>query len=375
MPVPEIDIRVVEGERDLHRFVLFPWQIYSGDPNWVPPLIGETKKMLNPSKHPFFLHADVALFLAWRSGKPVGRIAAIVNRNHNLIADEKTGFFGFFESVDDPVVAGTLLETASRWVADRGMDRLRGPASFSTNEECAMLVDGFDSPPCVMMPYNPRYYPALLEGAGFVKAKDIYAFFLETNEIPDRILRIADEIARRENVIVRSLDMRRFSSEVDRFRILYNNAWEKNWGFVPMTDEEIAHMAVSLKPVVDPDFIIFLEKEGQTIGCALALPDVNQALRHVNGRLFPFGLLKILYHARRIRRIRVLALGLLREHRGKGLDILLYLQLFKNGFRKSYHQGEFSWVLEDNIAMCRPLERIGAKLYKTYRFYERPARR
>ncbi len=374
MPIPEVEIVPVQGERDLHRFVLLPWRIYRGDPNWVAPLIGDTKNVLRPAKNPFFKHADVSLFLARREGRPAGRIAAIVNRNHNEFAGEKTAFFGFFESIDDPTVAGALLEAAARFGAERGMERLRGPASFSTNDECAMLVEGFDSPPCVMMPYNPRYYPKLMEAAGLAKVKDLVAYHMKSDTIPERLARFGEEIARRENVAVRSFNMKRFDDEIDRFRVVYNQAWERNWGFVPMTDEEISHMAKSLKPAVDPDLVLFIEKDGEPIGFALALPDVNQAIRHANGRLFPLGLLKILYHARKIRKIRVLVLGILKEYRGKGLDVLLYLQLFRNGYRKKYNEGEFSWILEDNAAIRRPLERFGAQVYKTYRFYERSLR-
>lgn len=372
MPIPQVQISQVKGEKDLHRFVLFPWKLYRGDRNWIPPLIGDTKNMLRPAKHPFHQHADVALFLARRDADLAGRIAAIVNHRHNEFHEEKTGFFGFFESIDDPTVSGALLETAARWVGERGMDRLRGPASFSTNEECAMLVDGFDSPPYLMMPYNPPYYPHLLEAAGFTKAKDLVAYHYLHDAIPDRLLRAADGIARRENVSVRSINLRRFQDEIERFTAVYNQAWEKNWGFVPMTNEEIAHMAKELRPAVNPDLILFLEKDSQPIGFAMGLPDMNQALRHANGRLFPFGLLKILYHARKIRMARVLVLGILKEYRGKGLDILLYIQLIKNAVRHGFHGGEFSWILEENTAIRRPLEKLGGKVYKTYRFYERP---
>ncbi|MDM7914798.1 MAG: N-acetyltransferase [Candidatus Eisenbacteria bacterium] len=372
MPVPDVHIRAITGGSDLHRFVTFPWRIYRDDPYWVPPLIGDTKKMLTPGKHPFHEHGEVALWMAYRDGEPVGRIAGIVNRAHNEFQGEQTAFFGFFDSIDDPLVSGALLETAARWAKERGMLTLRGPANFSTNEECAMLVDGFDSSPCVMMPYNPAYYPALLEKAGFAKAKDLVAYLLRDEGVPERLLRLSEEIRRRENVEIRSLDKKRFGEEVDRFSKVYNQAWERNWGFVPMTEHEIAHMAKELKAAVDPEMILFLEKEGEPIGFAMALPDLNQALRHANGRLFPFGLLKILYHARKIHKVRVLILGILEAHRGRGLDVLLYLQLFKNGTRRGYHEGEFSWILEDNVAIRRPLERIGAKVYKTYRFYERP---
>lgn len=372
MPIPQVQISPVEGEADLHRFVRLPWKLYRGDDNWIPPLIGETKKILRPGKHPFHRHAEVALFLALRDAEVVGRIAAIVNHRHNEFHEEKTGFFGFFESIDDPAVSGALLETAARWAGERRMDRLRGPANFSTNEECAMLVNGFDSPPYVMMPYNPRYYPRLVEAAGFTKAQDLVAYHYTHDAIPDRLLRAADGIARRENVSVRSINLRRFQDEIERFTAVYNRAWERNWGFVPMTEEEIVHMAKALRAAVNPDLILFLEKDSEPIGFAMALPDMNQAIRHANGRLFPLGLLKILYHARKIRTARVLVLGILKEHRGKGLDILLYIQLIKNGLRHGFRGGEFSWILEDNTAIRRPLERLGASAYKTYRFYERP---
>jgi hypothetical protein len=372
MPIPNVEISAVRGKRDIDRFVMLPWKIYDGDPNWVPPLIGDMKAMLDPRKNPFHRHAEVELFLASRHGEPVGRIAGIVNHRHNEFHEEKTGFFGFFESIDDPAVSGALVEAAHRWVAERGMDRLRGPASFSTNEECALLIDGFDSTPAIMMPYNPRYYAGLLEAAGLVKAKDLVAYYLHESALQmDRLEKFADAIRRKESVTIRKIDKKHLNEEVDRFRTVYNQAWEKNWGFVPMTDEEIVHMAKSLKPVIDPEIVLFLEKEGAPIGFALALPDVNQAVRHANGRLFPFGLIKILYHARRIHKIRVLVLGLLQEYRGRGLDILLYLTLTRNGMNKGYNEGEFSWILEDNAAIRRPLERIGARVYKTYRFYER----
>ncbi len=372
MPIPQIQVRPVSGRKDLHRFVMFPWSIYRDDPNWVPPLIADVKKMFQPEKHPFHQHAEVEPFLAFREGNLVGRIAAIVNHRHNEFHDEKTGFFGFFESINDPLVSGALLEKAAAWVTERGMERIRGPANFSTNEECAMLVDGFDAAPYIMMPYNPSYYPKLIEAAGFAKVKDLIAYHWNHEEIPDQWTRLAERIIEREGVTVRSLDMKSYSDEILRFREVYNQAWERNWGFVPMTDAEIVHMAKELKPAINPDLVLFLERETKPIGFALSLPDANQALRHANGRLFPFGLLKILYYARKIRSARVLVLGILEEYRGKGLDILLYLQLIRNGARHGIREGEFSWILEDNDAIRRPMEKLGGKVYKTYRFYERP---
>lgn len=255
------------------------------------------------------------------------------------------------------------------------MERLRGPASFSTNEECAMLIEGFDSPPAVMMPYNPRYYPALVEAAGFTKAKDLLAYHAHSSQMDMRHLeRFSDAVLKREGATLRTLEKKRIFEEVDRFRSVYNRAWERNWGFVPMTDSEIDHMARSLKPVIEPGLVLFLERDGETIGFALALPDVNAAVKHANGRMFPFGLLKILYYSRKIALARVLVLGILKEHRGRGLDIPIYLALVRNAAKKGMHSGEMSWILEDNTAIRRPLERFGAKVYKRYRFYERPIR-
>jgi GNAT superfamily N-acetyltransferase len=370
-PIPTICIEEVRSKRDLDSFVKLPWKIYKGDPNWVPPLIGDLKKFLSRDHNPFFLHSDAAYFLARKNGEAVGRIAAIENKNHNVFAGETTAFFGFFESVDDPLVASALLERVAEWARARGLDRLRGPACFSTNDECAMLIDGFDGRPSVMMPYNPPYYPLLMEKAGFMKVKDLVAYHLNADTVPSRMIRLGEEIGKRESVTVRPIDMRHYREDVDRFREVYNNAWERNWGFVPMTDEEIDHMAKTLKPAVDPQLVLYMEKDGKTIGFALALPDVNQAVQHANGRLFPLGLIKILYHARKIRKVRVLVLGLLKEYRGRGLDVLLYVQLYRNGLRRNYNEGEFSWILEDNVAIRRPLEKLGARVYRTYRFYER----
>lgn len=375
MPIPQIEIRPVAGKKDLNRFVLLPWKIYAGDRSWVPPLIGDTKAMLTPGRHPFHEHAETALFLAWSGGEPVGRIAAVVNHRHNDFQGEKTGFFGFFETINEPAVSAALLETAGRWVAERGMDRLRGPANFSTNEECAMLIEGFDSPPVVMMPYNPPYYPALVEAAGFAKVKDLLAYHAHSSAMEmEHLKRFANATLDREGATLRTLEKRRIFQEVNRFRSVYNQAWERNWGFVPMTDAEIDHMARSLKPVIEPGLVLFVEKQGETIGFALALPDVNIALKHANGRLFPFGLLKILYYSRKIDLARVLVLGILKEYRGRGLDIPMYLALVRNAAKKGMHAGEMSWILEDNFAIRRPLERFGARVYKRYRFYERSVR-
>lgn len=380
MPLPDLVVEPVRGKRDLKTFVTFPWKVYARDPNWVPPLIGPMMKMLDRDHHPFHQHAEVEYFLARRrgdrngarAGEAVGRIAAIVNHAHNEFHEEKTGFFGFFESLPDPEVPSLLLESAAGWLRKRGMTVMRGPANFSSNEDWGLLVDGFDRPPMVMMPYNPRAYSEFFERYGLRRVKDLVAYYMTEDMLPERLPKMRERLERSSQVQVRSLDKKHFDAEVERIRDLYNAAWEKNWGFVPMTHAEIDHMASELKTVVDPDLVVFAEREGKAIGFALALPDVNQAVKKANGRLFPFGLLKILLESRRIRAIRVLTLGVLKEYRGKGADILMYMSLYQNGTRKGYRAGEFSWILEDNAPMRRALDAIGAEVYKTYRLYDLP---
>lgn len=359
----------VGGRRDLHRFVTFPWQVYRNDPHWVPPLIGETKKTL--AKHPFLEHGDVEYYLALRDGKIAGRIAFILNYLHNQEHEEQAAFFGFFDVLPDHEAAAALFTKVQERARQTGMAVIRGPASFSSNEEWGLLVDGFDSSPAVMMPYNPPRYVELLESLGFSKAKDILAYFLDNPEPPERVVRVAEKMAARKGVIVRNLNTKRMSEEVGKVRDVYNRAWEKNWGFVPMTDAEIEHMAKELKPIVKPELALIAEKDGEPVGFALALPDYNAAVRHANGRLFPFGLLKILWHARRINTLRVLTLGLVPEYRRTGIDQLFYLRLFQGGAKLGINRGELSWILEDNHSMRQALEKIGCRLYKTYRIYEK----
>lgn len=363
----------VTTAKDLDAFARLPWKIYRGDPNWVAPLLGDFKKLFDTARHPFHQHSEVQPFLARRNGEVVGRVAAIWNRNHQRFHGEDTGFFGFFESIDDREVAAALIDRAQAWLKERGLSTLRGPASFSSNEEWALLIDGFDGPPKVMMTYNPRYYMGLLESCGFNKAKDVVAYYLDCNVPPERLVRGAGLATRRNpDVTLRGLNMKSFSSELAIVRRIYNEAWEKNWGFVPMTDAEIDHMAKELKPVIDPDLVLFAEKAGRPIAFSLVLPDLNEALRHANGRLFPFGLIKLLWYARRIHTLRVLTLGITPEHRHTGVDALLYLEIFRRGARKGFTAGEFSWMLEDNLAIRKPMENLGARVYRTYRLYERP---
>jgi GNAT superfamily N-acetyltransferase len=333
--------------------------------------------LLSRTKNPFFEHAQAEYFIAERDGVVVGRIAAISNRLHNETHGDRVGFFGFFESIDDQAVADALLATAADWCRALGHDVLRGPASFSVNDECGLLVDGFDSPPTLMMPHNPRYYIALLERAGFTKAKDLWVYQGGSEKryvpVPERLARATELIRQRQAITLRALNMKNFEGEVERIKELYNSAWEKNWGFVPMTEHEIDHLAEQFKPVVIPELVPMAEKDGKLIGFGIALPDLNVVFRkNRSGRLFPM-ILKLLWalKAKRIRRARILLLGVLPEHQGKGIDAMLYHWIWTKSGERGIYWGEAGWILEDNPAMNAGLEKMTFRVYKTYRLYDR----
>lgn len=332
-------------------------------------------ELLDPQRHPFHRHAEVELFLARapRAGsgeRVVGRIAAIDNHLHNEVHGERVGFFGFFECERDPNAAAALFDAAGAWLRERRLSVMRGPASFSLNEEAGLLVRGFDRPPVVLMPYNPPWYAELIEGYGFRKAKDLLAHWRGHADQPERLVRMAEALAKRNKVVVRGMDKRRYWAEVARIRSIYNSAWERNWGFVPMTEAEFMHLAKKMKRVVDPDLVAFAEVDGALAGFALGLPDLNRALKHAHGRLWPLGWLKVLRHARGIDTFRVLTLGVLEEHRRTGAAEMMYLYLLRTGPPKGITKGEFSWILEDNAAMIAGLEKLGTELYKVYRLYD-----
>jgi hypothetical protein len=367
-----VRVHAVASARDLARFVELPWRLYRGDSAWVPPLRRDVRARFDRAKEPFYEHGDAQPFLALESERAVGRIAAVVNSAHNDFHRDRVGFFGFFECEDDPAAARALFDAAASWVGERGMTALRGPASFSMNDECGSLTSGFEDPPTILMPYNPAYHARLYEAAGFSKAKDLFAYWIDAREAPERMERVAAAARARNGLSVRSARMKTFDREVDEIWRIYNDAWQRNWGFVPMSRGEMTHMARELRPVVDPELLLFAETGGEAIAFALALPDWNQALRHANGRLLPLGWLKIWWHSRRIRRARVITLGVVEGHRSSGADVVLFHELLLRGRRKGLIGGELSWVLEDNVPMRRPIERAGGRIYKSYRIYERP---
>jgi GNAT superfamily N-acetyltransferase len=364
-------VPVTDG-RGLDRFIAFPYALHRDDPLWVPPLRRDVRTILSPKKNPFFQHAQLQAFLALRDGRVVGRIAAIQNDEHQKVHGDRVGFYGFFDSVDDQDVAHALFDAAAAWLRGRGFDTMRGPMNPSINDECGLLVDGFDTPPVILMTHNPRYYIPLHERYGFVKAQDMVAAEGSGQGPPERYVRAAKLVAERKGVTLRPVDMKRFHEEVALVKDLFNRAWEQNWGFVPMTDAELDFLATQLKPIIIPDMVCIAEAKGQVIGFAIAIPDMNFPLRHVrDGRLFPFGLFKILWHQRKNYRARIPLLGTIKEWRGRGVDALMYHWIWTHSVAHGYWWGEGGWLLENNYAIINGLTSLGFRVYKTYRIYDK----
>jgi len=372
-----IRVRTARSRRERLEFIRMVWDLYKDDPNWVPPIEMDRMRLIDTAKNPFYKHARVELFIAEKEGKVVGRIGAVVNDTHNRIHDDKVGFFGFFESIDDQDVANTLFNAAGFWLREQGITVMRGPISPSMNDEIGLLVEGFDSPAIFQMPYNPSYYPRLIENAGFSKARDLFAYNVEYPQcLTDKIVRVTDMVKARGRATVRSLSMKRFADEVERIKKVYNEAWQPNWGFVPMTDEEMNMMAYELKQVIDPDLVLFAEKDGETAGFALAVPDINQALKlgtpiPPGAKNLPTAIMNVMMKKKQITQLRIIILGILPKYHNQGIDALLYREIMERATRKGIRRGEASWVLEDNIMMNRAAELMNATPYKRYRIFER----
>lgn len=362
-------------KKQLRKFIDFPHDLYAHDPNYVPMLFIEQEALLNPKKSPFFKHSTAAYFLALRDGKIAGRIAAVLNRNHIAYTGRQEGFFGFFDVINNQEVADTLLDTATQWLREQGMTKVIGPANFSTNETCGLLVENFDEPPFIMNTYNAPYYMQLLEHYGFTKQVDLLCYELVDSDLPYDVMEFADKLEQRlagRGVTIRQIDMKNFKRELDSFLPVYNASWSENTGFVPMTPDEVRQIAKDLKPVIDPDFVYFAEKDGKIIGVALSIPNINEIqIKMKRGRLFPFGIFKLLFGLKKIKSIRILALGTLKEYRRLGVDVIFYVRTIRTGLRKGIPRGEASWILENNDMMNRALEHIHGKVYRKYRLYEK----
>ncbi len=372
-----VTVRQVDTGADRRKFVRVPWSVYRDDPRWVPPLRADVLDTIDPRKNPFFEHGDVALFLAERgTGEAVGRISAHTNRLHNEYHKDKTGFFGFFECIDDERASAALLEAAENWLAKQGCDRVLGPESFSTNEEVGMLVEEREGPPMIMCPYNPPHYPRLMEASGYHKAKDLYGWFYEVGEIPEEPLKIAGAVERHPGVSVRQADPAHLERDIHIVREIFNAAWSENWGYVPWTDREVEHGAKQMKMIIAPEITAIAEVEGKPAGFMVALPNVNEAIKDLDGRLFPTGLLKLIWRLKlrrhQFQSARLLLLGIMPEYRGSalgGLSVLLYVHAHRGAQKLGIKYGELGWTLEDNEKINAGIQFMGGRLGKVYRIY------
>ena len=373
--MPEITVSKVVSARDRDAFIKFPWRIYRDDPAWVPPLIMERKQFLDRKKHPFYRHGDAALFLARRDGEIVGRIMASDDPNYNSLHESNVGCFGLFDCIDDREVARALFVAAEDWVRQKGRTEMLGPIDYSTNYVCGLLIDGFQHPPTVLTAHNPPYYAGLMEGCGFSKAKDWYAWwFSDYPEPVERLRKIALARAGKQGVVIRPVNLKDMAGEAQRIRTIYNQAWQKNWGFVPFTEAEMDHMAKEMKPLLVPPTTLIAEIENEPVGFVIAVPDINVAFRHINGRLtrfgLPIGLIKLLYYRTKIRTGRLVALGVVEKYRRSGIAEMLVLHVMDECFKRGF-TGELSMTLEDNVMVNRFIEAMGAARYKTYRIYNK----
>jgi len=371
-----VTIRQIDSKADRRTFAKVPWVAHRSDPEWVPPLLADVLDTINPRKNPFFEHGEAALFLAERDGEAVGRITAHTNRLHNEYHKDTTGFFGFFESVEDETVSGALLETAEDWLRQHGCDRALGPQSFSTNEEVGLLVEHREGPPMLLCAQNPPYYPRLIEAAGYEKAKDLYGWYYEVGEIPAEALKIAHAVEQYHGLTVRQADPKHLERDIHIVREVFNAAWSQNWGYVPWTDNEVKHGAKAMGMIIKPEITAIAEVEGKPAGFMVALPNLNEAIKDLNGRLFPTGLLKLIWRLKlggyRFRSARLVLLGIMPEFRGSalgGLSVLLYVRAHRGGEQLGIEFGELGWTLEDNEKINAGIQFMGGRLGKVYRIY------
>jgi len=369
-----IEVIPVSPQRGLADFIDFPHELYKNDPYYVPELFIAQRDLL--TKHPFHKHNSLQAFLAYDGGKIVGRIAAILNNAHNQFNKRNDGFFGFFDAINDQQVADALFSTANKWLKEKGADqKMIGPVNFSTNEPCGLLVQGFDSSPVLMQTYNAEYYIGLIENAGFKKDFDMIAWNWEGQNYDDKSVRLLDvlqERLKRNNVVIRKVNLKDFKNETVKLREVYNKAWDKNSGFVPLTDEEFDYLAKDLKLILDPDFALLAEQDGKIIAFGLALPDYNQLFKTIKkGRLFPTGIFKLLFNKKKISRIRIYALGVIDGYRKMGIEACLYGTIIKEYKRKGFACAEAGWTLENNTLINNAILAIKGDPYKKYRIYEK----
>jgi len=376
--VASVSIRPVRSKRELKRFVKVPFGLHRDHPQWVAPLIFERMEFLDREKNPYFEHAEVEYFIAERDGEPVGRISVQVDHRWDEFQGGNDAMFGFFESADDPEVTAALLDAASDWAKEKGRARLLGPMDFTTNDEIGILIEGFERRPMILEPWHPPYYRERIEAEGLTKAMDVLMWELQFGDLKEgerfdpAIHAAAEKALRDEGIVIRNMSKRDMADEVRRFMDVYNEAWGDNWGFVPITDAEVEFQAKNLKQVIDEDWAYMAEKDGEVVGAALTLPDINQVLAKLNGRLLPTGWLKFLLGKGKIDQLRVLALGVKHEYRHSGVAAGLYLKHLETAARPgTIEGGEMGWILETNGPMNRAMEGMGGKVVKKYRIFEK----
>ncbi len=374
----DLSIVRVAGRRLHKQFLLLPWEVYKNDPVWIPPLLMAVNQSLDMKKNPFYKHARMERWLALRGKKVVGRMAAVVDDSHNKFHEERTAFWGFFECLDDVDATKALFTVAEEWARKQGMNCLRGPMNPSTNHECGLQVSAFDTKPYIMMTQNPEYYVRLVEQAGYSKAKDLLAWEINGHTAPvdPRLVKFAKRLEERQGVTIRTVDMKRFDEEVERILEIYNDAWEKNWGFVPVSDEEFRLLAKDMKGIIVPEMVYIAELKGEPVAFSLWLPDLNMVMEKIpSGRLLPTGFLKLFWYTkinkRYVNRGRVITLGVKHKYRSLGIAPAMYLKYIHDGPRYGYPIAECSWILEDNKPMNEGLKLMGAQHYKTYRIYDK----
>ncbi|HET8813389.1 MAG TPA: hypothetical protein VFM51_00350 [Solirubrobacterales bacterium] len=373
-----VSIQPVRTRRQLKRFVKVPFHLHRESEQWVPPLVFERMQFLDRKKNPWFEHGEAEYYIAECDGEPVGRVTAHVDSRWDSYQGGNDAMFGFFETVEDPEVARALFDAATEWAADKGRERILGPMDFTTNDEIGILVEGFERTPMILQPWHPPYYRALIEAQGFEKAMDVLMWELRMGELKEgekfdpSIHAAAEKALRDEGITIRNMRRRDMAAEVRRFMDVYNEAWGDNWGFVPITDAEVEFQAKNLKQVLDEEWTFIAEKEGEVVGAALTLPDINQVMANLNGRLLPFGWAKFLLGKRKIDRLRVFALGVKHDYRHTGVAAGLYLEHIKLAAQPDkIHWGEMGWILETNKPMNRAMEGMGGKVVKKYRLFER----
>ena len=370
----EINVTPVRSKKQKRLFIRLPYRLYRDHPYWVAPLLIEQKKTFDTQRHPFFKHADAELFLAERDGEIVGRIVAMEDHAYEQCHGKKMGYFGFFECdlANGPeisqAVTQSLLDAARNWFTARGVTKMIGPMNPSTNYECGMIIENFERPPVIMMPYNPPEYPALMENAGLHKAHDLICYEYDSETLPDKVARVAN-ICRRQGYTIRPVEMKKLDEEVEAIYRMYNAAWEKNWGFAPVSYEEFREMGRQMKQIAIPDLILIVEYKGEIAGFSLSLPDINEVLHKMNGRLLPFGIFKLMFGLKHIKTARVLVLGVMREHRRKGVDALLAQVSRQNAAKHGVTRGDFSWILESNEVVNNQMLAYGSQPYRKYRIY------